>query len=419
MRILWFGDLAQTGFGTVTSDVGRALVALGADVRFVSQNEIGPDLPEPFHSRTVDATSLITSEGGVEGVATFVPDLIHGRSTVSLTNGEPWGDWKPEAVFLLGDFAGMRIFATPYLDAFRQVPTFHYAPIEGVGLPPRWAELWRVIKPIAMSEFGREQIAKVVGYAPPLVYHGVDTDTFHPVSPSTPIVIETAERTFTLTSKAACKAFFGGDPRQTWVLRTDRHMPRKLYNALLRSMTPVLAERPDVRLVLHCQPHDQGGFLPDSISKMPESVQDQVILTQRGGVFPRDALVALYNAADLYVSPSAEGFGLTIAEAVACGIPAVGLDYSSVPEVIGPAGRVVPVAHLTDNEYDHHWAVPDEDAFSRAVAYLLDHPHRRIDLGRHGPSHVAQSFRWDVAAEQFLTLALQEPGVPVRELVAA
>jgi len=51
MRLLFFGDMAATGFGTVTMDLGRELLALGHDVRFVSQNDSG-DLPEPFGSRT-------------------------------------------------------------------------------------------------------------------------------------------------------------------------------------------------------------------------------------------------------------------------------------------------------------------------------------------------------------------------------
>ncbi len=32
-RILFFGDLAATGFGTVTMDLGRALLDRGEDVR--------------------------------------------------------------------------------------------------------------------------------------------------------------------------------------------------------------------------------------------------------------------------------------------------------------------------------------------------------------------------------------------------
>jgi glycosyltransferase involved in cell wall biosynthesis len=76
------------------------------------------------------------------------------------------------------------------------------------------------------------------------------------------------------------------------------------------------------------------------------------------GFVPRSVLVALYNAADLYVSVSAEGFGLTIAEAEACGVATVALDYSAVPEVVGPCGTLVPVDRIYDNEYAHHWALP-------------------------------------------------------------
>ena len=198
--------------------------------------------------------------------------------------------------------------------------------------------------------------------------------------------------------------------------------------ALLRALAPVLAERPMTLLGLHTRRWDQGGFLDGSISKHPEVASR--IWTPDFGAVPRDILKVMYNAADIYVSTSAEGFGLTIAEAVACGTPAVGLDYSAVPEIIGPAGQVVPVGKHMDNEYGHHWALPDEAAFGKAVAYLIDHPHRRVEMGRLGPGHVERNFRWDVAAERFIAIASQslqngprraelQPDVSERELVAA
>lgn len=412
MKILFFGDVANTGFGTVTRDLGRALLNRGADVRFVSQNELG-DLEEPFRSRTVDLALLIQSADGVEGIQTFIPDLLSGIAPlVTLANGEPWGAWKPDCAIVLGDFAAARLFCRPYLEAFKKLPTFHYVPIEGTDLPPSWADLWKVLTPVAMSGFGQREIAKITGTLPPLAYHGVDTEVFHPVSPTNPIKLNnprTGEHVTTLQSKEMCKAFFNADPRERIVFRADSNWPRKGYPGLLRAMVPVLLERPDVRLVLHTMAEGRGGTLYDSISKMPVQVQAQVSVTNiRGGV-PRDALVAMYNAADLYVSTSAEGFGLTIAEAIACGVPAVGLDYSAVPEVIGPAGVVVPVGGLYDNEYDHYWAVPDEKKFGETVAYLLDHPARRRMLGQQGPRHVAENFRWDLAAKVF-TSAL-EPAV--------
>jgi glycosyltransferase involved in cell wall biosynthesis len=428
VRILWFGDLAATGFGTVTSDTGRELMALGVDVRFVSQNDF-LDLPPEFAERTLDVTTFDLSDAGINGVRDFIPDVVLGKpGPYKLANGEPWGDWKPDAVFLLGDFYGMRLMAEPYLDAFAQVPSFHYVPVEGHDLPPLWKKAWEVIAPIAMSKFGQDEIEKVMGYRPPMVYHGVDSEAFYPVSPSRPIVLDEDGKKIVLTSKAACKVFLMGRADATFVLRTDRNMPRKGYPALLRAMAPVLRDRPMTVLGLHTRRWDQGGLLDDSISKHPDVASR--IWTPDFGPVPREILLVMYNAADLYVSVSAEGFGLTIAEAVACGVPAVGLDYSAVPEVIGPAGSVVPVGKYHDNEYGHHWALPDEEAFGKAVAYLLDHPHRRVELGRRGPAHVAKNFRWDVAAERFVQIASQrlhnapgraiaQPDVSERELVAA
>ena len=445
MRLLWIGDVGPTGFGTVTYEVGSRLIALGEDVRFVSQNDLGSTVPAVFIPRTLSMPSLIasinelTGEEGVLGPSTVVADLLNGTCRVPLANGEPWGDWKPEAVILLGDIVAARMLVS-LTPVFGTLPTWHYVPIEGRSLSPLLAgDLWSVTRPVAMSNFGADEIAKVTGKRPPMIYHGVDSDTFHPIKPSNPVTLPGKSGALvTLRTRDECKkmwsAYFAtkipgrrdadGNPRSDkWLLRTDRHMPRKLYNALLRSMVPVLAMNPEAVLILHCRSSDQGGSLPDSVAKMPQaeriSGEDdlskpeswslfgrpyaQVVLTNTTGL-PREALVTLYNAADVYVSNSAEGFGLTIAEALSCGIPAVGLDYSAVPEVIGPAGKVVAVAHEFDNEYDHMWATVDEQAFGQTVHDLLNNPEQRMALGRKGPRHIRANFRWDTAAAAFRSL---------------
>jgi glycosyltransferase involved in cell wall biosynthesis len=362
-------------------------------VRFLrSQNEFG-DLPEPFDSRTYkvndrDGWLALAQKGGVIGVL----------------DGSLWDDgWTPEAAIVVSDYVGARLvlMANPETRAaFEAIPTFHYVPVEGVDLPPVWAEMWRSIQPVAMSEFGADQIARITGARPPVIYHGVDATTFRPVSPENPLYLNDAK----LRDKAACKRFFGGDPRQRWILRTDRHMPRKRYGSFLRSMVPVIAQRPDTFLVIHCRSTDQGGNLYDTLSKYPKAIQSRVLLTgfhdQAGGA-SREILTALYNAADLYVSVSAEGFGLTIAEAIACGTPALGLDYSAVPEVIGPAGELLPIGGLIDNEYDHFWAAVDERKAAEITGRVLDDPNLLAKYGRAGPAHVRANFSWRKAAEQF------------------
>ena len=401
-RVMFLGDMAGTGFGTVTMDLGRELLALGLDVRFISQNEDGAPPPEPFGSRTLlvndpDGTLHLAQEGGIAGVM----------------SGAVWPDgWAPEAAIMLGDYTAARMMVLrdeATVAAFASVPTFHYVPIEGVDLPPAWTVLWHIVHPVAMTEFGGDQIARVMeGVRPPVIYHGVHTADFWPVSADRPLWIKRADsKDKALRSKADCKKFFGADPASTWILRTDRHMPRKRYNAWLRSIVPVLIRNPNVYAVVHCRTFDQGGNLSDTLSKYTEPARKRIIMTpfhdQWGGA-PRNILAALYNAADVYASNSAEGFGLTIAEALACGVPAVGVGYSAVPEVIGPAGIVVPEGGLIDNEYDHFWWAADERAFGLAVESLIRDPGLRAKLGGQGPKHVRSSFSWATAARAFARL---------------
>lgn len=426
------GDLAATGFGTVTMDLGRALLEQGVDIRFLSQNDLVA-LPEPFYSRTADEKSIISTLNPVTGqleaneANTILGQFITGQTRAMLTNGEPWGEWAPDAVIMLGDYRAAEILYERDPDAFGDVPAFHYCPIEGVGLPPAWMRLWQRVRPIAMTTFGQLEMAKVIGYMPPMVYHGVDASVFHPVTAQTPISLPADGRPdVSLTSKHQCKqawaAWFGVPVGKKWILRTDRHMPRKRYNSMLRALVPVLERQPDVSLIIHCGSNDQGGNLYDALSKfgavlindpseerpqsawaLPGRGHGQILLTDSPGL-ARPALVSLYNAADLYVSTSAEGFGLTIAEAIACGVPAVAMDYSAVPEVVGPAGVCVPIADLVENEYDHYWAAVDEMEFGRRVEFLITHQSRREDLGRKGPAHVTANFSWDRAASAFITV---------------
>jgi glycosyltransferase involved in cell wall biosynthesis len=392
MKLLFIGDAAATGFGTVTSDLGRGLLDLGEDVRFLSQNAAGFTIPEPLGSRTYRLRDDARPE--------HVLAALTGQ-------GMPDG-WAPEAIIILGDyFAARWVVVDPGVrQALRNVPSFHYVPVEGVDLPPDWRHLWAIVKPVAMTEFGADEIAKVVGYRPPMIYHGVDQSVFYPIAPNRPSahVNDDGSRS---TTKRSAKAAFGMDPDRTLLLRTDRHMPRKQYNLMLRALLPVLERNPEVDLCIHCQLWDQGGNMEDTIRKFPKWFQRRIIVTLAHDTYQglsREALNLLYNAADIYVQNSAEGFGLTVAEAIACGVPAVGIDYSAVPEVIGPAGLTAKVSHLIDNEYDHFWACIDPVDWGEKVERLIRKPSLRRQLGAAGPPHVAANFSWSRAAEQFRDL---------------
>lgn len=416
-RILFLGDTAGTGFGTVTRDLASALVERGEDVRILSMNEAASGtVDKGFPVILRDRVVTLGHRDGWLALEAMTPTGQNARDTLTrkargVFAGTTVKGWKPQAVIIVGDIASLKMSPWPDLVP-PDLPTWHYVPIEGIGLPPRWGEFWTRFRPVAMTEFGAEQISKVTHTIPPVVYHGVDPNAFWPVSGKRPLVMTMGKDIVTMRSRAECRAFLGWPKDETILFRADRHMPRKNYAALMRGVAPVLARHGDARLIWHCHTIDQGGDLRDERSHYPAFIGDRMNSTglhdQFGGV-DRKVLCAMYNAADLYVTSSAEGFGLTIAEALACGTPVVGLDYSSVPEVVGPAGIVVPVT-LQDNIYSHFWALPKQVEFEGAIEAMVADPTMRRALGALGPGHVAR-FTWNDAARRFSALIRgEDPG---------
>jgi len=104
------------------------------------------------------------------------------------------------------------------------------------------------------------------------------------------------------------------------------------------------------------------GALDGWTSEM--GIHDDVVVP---GFVAEQELVALYNAAFLFVHPSRyEGFGLPVLEAMRCGAPVVAADAAALPEVVGDAGL------LADPE--------DPASFVRAMQRLDGDPGLRREL---------------------------------------
>ena len=408
LRVLFLGDTAGTGFGTVTRDLAVAMVRRGMDVRILSMNEdagfaIDPAWPDMLKPRTVilgvpDGWVGLKRDGGAAAFEVL-------RKAVGIFTGDTIPGWTPQAVLVTGDPTSLE--GSPWHDFLpKDLPAYNYSPIEGVGLPPLWKEMWKRFPPIAMTEFGATEIEKILHERPPVVYHGIDPESFWPVSAQRPLVMRGMSKrgitTTVLRSKADCRAYLQWPPNATILFRADRHMPRKTYPAMFRAVAPVLARHPECLMVIHCKTIDRGGSLWHEKSKYPPLIQERIAFTgyhDRIGGVPRPLLTAMYNAADLYVSTSAEGFGLTVAESLACGTPAIALGYSSLPEVVGPAGVLVDKYALIDNIYSYFWAMPKGEAYTEALERLVSDKVELARLGRLGPSQVAR-FDWDIAAER-------------------
>jgi glycosyltransferase involved in cell wall biosynthesis len=328
------------------------------------------------------------------------------------TRLDPEDDWKPDAVLVIADVSGLLVYIGKDVAPWQTLPVYHYCPIEGDNLTPMWRQLWTLFQPVAMSDYGARVVGEHIGRPVPMVYHGVDTETFHPVSPGNPFRLGAD----VLRSKEDCKRWLGLDPDRKVLLRADRNVVRKNHDALLRAFALIAAQDPDVDLVLHCLPNDREGIdLWQEILRMPEAVRDRVKFTQAHDSFrglPVEGLAALYNAADVYISTTGgEGFGLTLAEAMACEVPVIATGWAAEVEVIGDGGILVPPLQDAYGEsvryhsgFGMDWAVPDPKAFVEPTLRLLNHPAARRKLGAAGRLHVKRSFDWDTAASQFLDI---------------
>lgn len=116
---------------------------------------------------------------------------------------------------------------------------------------------------------------------------------------------------------------------------------------------------------------------------------------------PQDVELLGYteNVADFYrglhilAMPShAEGFGLAAAEALACEVPVIAGDASSLPEIVidGQTGLLVPPG--------------DSNALCQAMVLLLDDPDLARRLGRAGRELVLDRYPRDKTLDRFLGL---------------
>ena len=189
----------------------------------------------------------------------------------------------------------------------------------------------------------------------------------------------------------SCAPASGGVPSESRhaqeVLHVGSTIARKRIDVLLEAFAGVRRELPGVRLIRAGGPMtcDQRALaarlgIADAITEMP--------------FLAREELAGLYRRASVVIVPSdAEGFGLPVAEAMACGAPVVASAIPALKEVGGSAAI--------------YCAPGDVNAFVGAVGALLreqrDRPEARAER-RQGSIANAARFSWTTYASEMVAL---------------
>lgn len=183
------------------------------------------------------------------------------------------------------------------------------------------------------------------------------------------------------------KAFIGQkiaqyfDPKINYILSVGTLEPRKNLTKLVEAFALLpLNILNRYHLVLAGGKGWNNQELEKTIANF--NLKNRVILP---GFVKDEDLPYIYNGADVFVFPSLyEGFGLPPLEAMACGVPVISSNISSLPEVVGKAGLLV--------------NPQDEKALSQAMKKVILSPKLAKNLSQKGKIR-AQNYSWSRAAK--------------------
>lgn len=220
----------------------------------------------------------------------------------------------------------------------------------------------RVDAAVSCSRFNAETVARRYGFAPQVVFNGIDTGLFQPRG-----------------RDQAWRQAAGADEAMPLLLFVGRLQPWKGVETALRALALI----PGAHLAIAGDGEDRARL---------ERLVAELDLTTRVrflGAVERQVLPWLYSSADLLVATShaSETFGIGLVEAQACGLPVVATRFGGFPEVVdeGRTGILVPPR--------------DPAALAAAVNALLADPERRAAMAAAAPLWAAQ-FSWSAVADR-------------------
>ncbi|MBT3343553.1 MAG: glycosyltransferase family 4 protein [Gemmatimonadetes bacterium] len=231
---------------------------------------------------------------------------------------------------------------------------------------------------VTVSRFMRERARRLFDLHTLTIYNGIDTAFFRPVRPR----------------RLAATAHLPG-PLITAPVRLD---PAKDVELLIDAFDVLHALRPDATLLIT----GNGSICHELGLANPyyEYLQERVALKEldysvrfaRGSI-AANHMPALYSRSDVCVMASrTEGFGLSLAESMACGTPVVATRTEGMAEVFtdGAGGVFVDSREPTD--------------IAQCLLTLLGDEHLRRRLGATGRRHVQRAFPVQQQADRYLEL---------------
>lgn len=381
--ILWISDaVCISGFARVAHAVFPILSESGYDLEIIALNYWGQPHNLPYTIWPAQG-----GQGDISGTYRLQSLLWANRD-------------KYDAIIALDDIWNIpRITKSlshlKSLDeTFISPPVIAWTTIDGYNTNPQDVAGTNVL---AVTSFGAREIEhndpEWIQGSIPVIPFGVDTNTFYP------------------QDKLDCrsKVLSGEIPIDSFIIGyVGTNQLRKNIHGIIEAFSEMARHKDNVYLYLCLGPENDSGC---NISRLVEfyGIQTKVIINR--SLLSDELLSKVYNAFDVYLSLSfGEGFGLTVIEAMACGVPCVVTGwsgYSWIPDDCAikiPCGRSCITAPLNSQGYVIG-GIPDRDKTVQALNRLYNFPEMRDKLSGKGLS-LAQSMSWESVGER-LTEAIE------------
>lgn len=313
--------LAATGFGTVSKYVLSSLMKTGDfDIHQLAINHSGD-----FHD-----TSTIPWQ--IQPARLMDPRDPHGMKMFlkAVAKGEYDIVWILNDLYVTHEVADeLAKIKGSLRSSGKKVPKIiYYYPVDCKVIPEASKMLNVADVPVCYTNHGRIETLTVkpeINIKLKQIPHGINTSSYFPAQPAQ---INTWRQQY---FKISDETFL--------IINVNRNSSRKQLVYCMQAFKEFKKQVPNSMLYLHTMVRDQGGDLFRAVKDLGLNTKTDIVFPgdyspQKST--PEEMMNRIYNCADMFMSTHlGEGWGLTIGEAMACGLPVLVPNNTCMPQLVG------------------------------------------------------------------------------------
>lgn len=408
LMLAYMDYATHTGFASVAENLMKRLLPFfqknNITVHICATNYLG----EPYTFSVGDATAMVFS---AKTMAKDLKDLWYRDGMLKMLSLNPY-----EFLWVLNDIP----VVSPMMEVLKHIksnlkpnkfkhPDFKsilYTPIDSKPQPKYMNDLgfWDLL--VTYTNYGQQELKRVAGndLAISIIPHGVDTSDYYKIPDFDKQAVREKYKLpankfiFGNINKNSSRKNIGGTLLAFSYFLNHYNQIKSDYNYV------------EVALYLHMSPTDLTGI---NIYRACEQlgISEYVHFPEKdeykkGAGYSVQEMNEIYNCLDCYVTTtSAEGWGLTVTEAMACQLPIVAPMHTSIKEITENGEACYPVNMMFDHfqisDYENLRHIPDPAIVAkqmmRAFMNVVQgrYPHKEVY------EDILEKYNWDKIAKSW------------------